>query len=302
MINPEIHYMKHVVVAGGTGLIGRHLENELIEAGHHVQILTRNPQKSNHIKWDPANGEMDVSKMQDTQVIINLCGAGVADKRWSKSRKKELHDSRIVPAKCIEDHLEQLPALDHYVSASGITCYGYDQYKPVFDETDKYGQDYLSQLVKQWEAAADRLSGKVKVTKLRIAVVLTPEGGALPKLAKTVRQGIGSPLGSGNQNMPWIHINDLAKTFVHVVNNTTEGTFNAHAGNATNAEFMNAVAKQLGKKMWMPKVPGFVMKILLGEMAEMLLGGVVVTNERLQNTGVQFQYSVLDSALKDLLK
>lgn len=292
--------MQRILIAGGTGLIGRALENRLTLSGHEVYVLSRSPKGQNQVLWNPAEGEIDLSKIRSTDVIVNLCGAGVADKPWSSKRKKELLDSRVIPANFLFSLKHEFPHLKQYISASGVNCYGYENRNEPYIESDLFGDDYLSQLVKKWEEGADQFSSDVKVAKLRIAMVLSENGGALAKLSKAVKWGVGSPIASGKQWMTWIHMNDLVLAIEHTISEQLDGAFNTLGSYSTNEDFMKALATSLNKRIWMPNVPAFLMKLILGEMSEMLIKGVKVSNEKLGNTGFDFTYSQLDEALSKL--
>lgn len=285
--------MKTVVIAGGTGLIGRQMETLLTNEGFEVLILSRNPRNDNHVFWNPSEGRMDVDRLSGAEVIINLCGAGVADKSWSTARKKELIDSRVIPARFLYDKRKSFPNLKHYITASGVTCYGYENANEPYSESDELGKDFLSEVVKEWEAAASVFERDYLTSCMRIGIVLTWEGGALPKLAKPIRMGAAAAIGSGNQWMQWIHIDDVIRAFHHVLINELSGTFNTVAGNTTNRDFTRELAKHMGRRMWLPNVPSGVMKLLLGEMSEMILKGVKVDNSRLLNTGFELKYEQL---------
>ncbi len=290
---------KHILIAGGSGLIGTALSKHLTEEGHHVSILSRQ-KKSDFVYWSLIEGVIDESKIKDVQVLINLCGEGIADKNWTKSRKKALLDSRVESTKLLFKYSEKMPKLEHYISASGITCYGYDEKLEGYEETDDFGTDYISQLVKKWEISADLFKSKVTVSKIRTGIVLSDQGGAIDKMIKPIRFSLGASLGSGKQILPWIHINDLSRMFSHIIAFKSEGIFNACANNSTNLDFMNTLAQSIGKRNWLPAVPGILLKMILGEMASLLLKGVHVSNKKIQRTNFKFEYVELKEALKSL--
>lgn len=291
---------KSIAIAGGTGLIGRKLEKKLRSSGYDVLILSRKPKKENHIFWNPVEQKIDIEKLQNTKVIINLCGAGIADKPWSKNRKKELHDSRIIPNKFLSSIQNQLPQLEQFVSASGVNAYGYEHRTEAYTEEDEFGSDYLSQLVQKWEESTNEFKN-IPVTKMRISMVLTSEGGAMEKLLKPIKFHLGSGLGSGKQPMSWVHIDDLTNAFLFAVKNQLNGAYNILNGSVPNKEFMSVLSKVHEKKMWLPNVPSFALKIALGEMSEMLLKGVKISNEKIKNEGFIFEYLELKRALQQLI-
>lgn len=290
----------NVLIAGGTGLIGRKLEEKLQQKGFLVSVLTRHPKRTNEFKWDPQKKEIDFTDLASIDVLINLSGAGIADKRWTEERKKELHQSRIGTNEFLFSLIDQMSGLKQFVSSSGINCYGYQDDK-IYTESDSFGTDYLSQLVKVWEESADLFASHAKVAKIRTAVVLDDRGGALQKMSSAVKIGVGSPLGSGTQMMPWIHQKDLIDLFIHVIENQLDGSYNAVAHCDSNKQFMSTLAKTLGKPFFFPNVPAFVMKVMLGEMAVVLLDGLQASNEKIRKSGFKFQFTNLEDALNDLL-
>ncbi|MFN5147981.1 MAG: TIGR01777 family oxidoreductase [Flavobacteriia bacterium] len=294
--------MKNVLIAGGTGLIGQRLQELLTAKGHIVSVLTRKPQKVNEFYWDPAEKKIDAKAFVNVQVLINLSGAGIADSKWTAARKKELYDSRIGANEFLFAQADKIPQLEQFISSSGINAYGYDDGNREHVESDAFGKDYLSDLVRQWEESADLFRSKCKVAKIRTAVVLDPKGGALARMKGPINAGIGSPLGSGEQQMPWIHYEDLVRIFQHVIDQQMEGAFNVVTSNASNKEFMKTMATVLKKPFFFPKVPSFVLKILFGEMADMLLKGAKGSNQLIRSTGYEFVFSDLEKALKDVLK
>lgn len=293
--------MKNILIAGGSGLIGSELANFLKSKGYSVKILSRTA-NANYVLWNPEKREIDSNQVKDTDILINLSGTGIDEKRWTTQRKKALIDSRVDTTNALFELKGHFPQLKQYISASGITAYGFDDGTVEHLESDSFGTDFLSQLVKSWEEAADQFKAIAKVAKLRIAVVISRKGGALPKMSKPVRLGIGSAIGSGKQQMAWVHIEDLVRIFEHAISNELEGSYNTNASNTSNAQLVEAIAKQLNKRLWFPKVPQFIMKLVFGQMAEMLLKGSKASNSSLLKTGFTFNYETLESALQKELK
>jgi uncharacterized protein (TIGR01777 family) len=194
-----------------------------------------------------------------------------------------------------------MPKLEHFVCASGINAYGFNDDHRMYVEEDNYGKDFLSQLVKVWELSAQRFSTICPVTILRIGVVMSSNGGALEKMTPAVRYGMGSPIGSGKQMVPWIHLTDLCNLFYHVIAHNITGTYNAAAGQVTNAALMKSIATTLRKPFWAPNVPSFVLRAMFGEMSLVLLKGVSASNEKIKKTGFKFRFEELSDALKNLL-
>lgn len=293
-----------ILLAGGTGMIGKQMQDFLLNRGHEVRILSRKPSNlSKHIfHWQPTKNEIDTAALVGVTTIINLSGAGIADERWTTDRKKEMINSRVVPTQFLASLAPKMPDLKQYISASGINCYGYDNHAKVYQENDSFGKDFLSQVVEKWEHAADAFSPFCVVTKIRTSVVLTSKGGALGTIAKPIKMGLTSALGTGKQWMPWIHIDDLVGMFNFVMENRLEGSFNANAKIINNLEFTDALAKQLGRKRWLPNAPAFVLKVILGEMSSVVLEGVNASNEKIKKAGFVFQYEKLGDALKQIYR
>jgi hypothetical protein len=249
---------------------------------------------------------MDRRAMDGVDAIIHLAGAGVAEKRWTTSRKKELFDSRVRSTEMLRMELarghHQVKA---FISASAVGYYGAGDGVKVFFEEDPPGTDFLAQLTKNWEEAAGKIrTPEIRVVNLRIGIALSSKGGALPSLARPVRLGFGSALGDGRQFLSWVHIDDLCEAFIRIVEDETlSGSYNvAGTQPVTNLEMTQAIAKVLKKALWAPRVPAFILRLLLGEMAFVVLTGSKVSSEKLLRIGFQFRWTNLDDALRDLLR
>ncbi len=297
-----------VLVTGGTGLVGSRLKQLLLERGYQVRFLSRNPEKVSQIEsfvWDVNQQSVDEKALSGVDYIIHLAGAGVADKKWTKQRKKEILESRTLSTRLLRTALAKT---DHtvkaFISASAIGYYGWDTGGVWKKEESRFGDDFLATVTKAWEAEIDEV-GKlgVRIAMLRIGVVLSEKGGALKEITKPVRLGVGAPLGSGNQYMSWIHVDDLCNMFIHAMEDQNiKGIYNAVAPNpVTNKELSRLSAQILGKPFFLPNVPGFVLKLVLGEMASMVLGGSRVSSEKIQSNGFQFSFPEVKPALNDLL-
>ncbi|UII28475.1 TIGR01777 family oxidoreductase [Fulvivirga maritima] len=296
-----------VLITGGTGLIGGRLTELLQQKNYTVKYLSRNPKKVKNIEayaWDVNAHTIDEACLQGTDYIINLAGAGIADERWNKERKKILLESRTRSTALLKDllrdHEHQVKAV---VSASAIGYYGYDSGGVMKREESRFGDDFLATVTKAWEAEADLIADLgIKVSKIRVGLVLTPKGGALEKLMIPAKFGLNAPLGSGDQYMSWIHIDDLCHQFIYAMENQLIGPYNGVAPNpVTNKEFTKTTSSVLHKPAFLPPVPAFMLKLILGEMASMLLGGSRVSSEKIEEKGFQFQYPQLRSALEDLI-
>ncbi|WP_300665457.1 TIGR01777 family oxidoreductase [Fluviicola sp.] len=291
--------MEKILIAGGSGLIGTGLAQHLRSLGHEVWILTRRNSDPEHffLNWDPVKKTIDPLALENTSVLINLCGAEMAAKRWTKSRIQELYDSRIETTRFLFKTFKTSPDLKQYVSASGAVAYGFEDQEKLHQEEDAFGNDLISDITRKWEQAADQFQEYCMVSKIRIAVVLSEHGGALARLADPVKKGFGAVLGSGEQPIPWIAADDLSRLFGHVITNKLEGVYHASAGNTTNKELTRMIAKVLKKRL-LPAVPGFIIRVLFGKMAIMLLFGNRVSNVRIRSTGFSFQSEDLNSTIR----
>ncbi|MEP4531808.1 MAG: TIGR01777 family oxidoreductase [Cyclobacteriaceae bacterium] len=294
-----------ILITGGSGLVGNHLSNLLTEAGHQVVHLSRNVSGNEPyptFKWDIHKGEIDETAFDQVTHIVHLAGAGVADKKWTDERKKVILDSRIKSTELLFTYASKLDLnLKSYISASAIGLYPYNDEVWAYEHTDP-GEGFLPDVVKEWEKAADLFQGVASVAKVRIGVVLSPEGGAMAEIARPIKMFAGAPLGSGQQVMSWIHIHDLAGIFKFIIEEEIQGVFNATSPNpATNAQLTRCIARALQKPLILPKVPAFVMKMMLGQMAEIVLKGSKVSSAKIQTAGFNFKFPELDEAVKDLL-
>jgi uncharacterized protein (TIGR01777 family) len=297
--------MAKILITGGSGLVGTQLSEQLTKDGHEVSHLSRTIGGSNYptFKWDLKKGFIDEEAFVGLDHIIHLAGAGVADERWTEKRKKLILDSRVDGVRLLYDYVSKLDVkLKSFVSASAIGIYGGDTGDVLLKEDSPYGNDFLAEVVKSWEAETDKFSKITKVAKVRIGIVLSEKGGALPEILKPIKLYAGAPLGTGEQYLSWIHINDLCAIFAYIVSNNLEGVYNATAPNpVTNEAMTKAIAKTVVKPLFLPNVPAFVMNLMLGEMAQIVLGGNKVSGERIIQTGFRFEYDLLQDALRDLL-
>jgi uncharacterized protein (TIGR01777 family) len=271
----------------------------LIERGHHVYKLSRNAVKKGYIQWDPRSKKVDEKYLDRIDILINLAGANIGDKNWTAARKKELIDSRVESTEFLSEIAAKMPKLSYYIGASGVNCYEENQQK-VFHESDQYGTDFLSILVRDWEMASDRFSGICPYMKLRIAMVLSNQGGSLTAMKRPVYFGLGSPLGTGNQFHPWIHIDDLCRMILFGIDKKLEGTYNAVAECDTNRTMMKGIAKYMHRPFFLPAVPSTILKFILGERSMLVLADLRVSNEKIKNAGFSFKYEKLNKALKVL--
>jgi hypothetical protein len=300
--------MATILITGGSGLIGSALTGSLLASGHSVRHLGREARHTEGVDtfvWDPRMGRIDPASVEGVDHIVHLAGAGIADKRWSKARVQELIDSRAATSRLLMSAFaahESAPI--SIVSAAGVNYYGANTEEHVFTETDPPGTDTIGVISKAWEEAVDEWSSITRVVKLRTPIVLSAKGGALGKLAAPVRWGLGAPLGSGKQWMPWVHIDDLVRIYEHALFDARmSGAYNANAmGTVQNRTFINELSKALHRPCFLPPVPGVALKLALGELATLLLEGSRASNEKLVASGFEFQHPELEGALRDLMQ
>lgn len=290
-----------VLIAGGSGLIGKRLVEHLYKKGFDVAILSRNKVDKDAIYWNPSKGEIDTSILHKVTHLINLSGVSIAGGRWTEVRKKEIIDSRVASTEFLFKNKSYFHNLKHYISASGVSCYGIDDLNKVYTEADAFGNDFLSEVVSKWELAADLFSTICTVSKVRISPVLDSKGGFISEMKKPIQFGVGAVLGSGNQWMPWIHQRDLVSIFEFIINHQLEGPFNAVSGNVTNRTLTQMLARKLHRPLVLPALPAWSAKLIFGEMATLFLDGVQVSNQKLIDKGFSFQYTDLDKALDQIL-
>jgi uncharacterized protein (TIGR01777 family) len=301
--------MATILITGGTGLIGLRLAEILKYQGHRLHLLSRSNKSVKPydavFSWDVKNGIIDESAFDGVEVIVHLAGAGIADQRWTDERKAEILSSRVDSAKLILDTLKHRnQSISVFVSGSAIGWYGAYSDSLIHNETEPAASDFMGETCRKWEYAADLFQGVAdRIVKIRTGVVLDKRGGALPKMAQPVQWFIGSPLGTGKQQIPWIHLEDICTIFSNAVSDARYyGPINAIATeNCTNKEFTKLLAKVLHRPMLPVNVPSFMIKAIFGEMAAVVLEGSKVSNHRIKQIGYAFKFSNLEAALKDIL-
>ena len=300
--------MKEVVlITGASGMIAKELAKK-IGREYEIRFLTRKKEHDHEYEWDIRKGSIDEVALENVSHIIHLAGANISEKRWTPERKRELISSRVDSAELLRTALRKHKIkLKSFISASGINFYGTETSEKIYTENDPPGNDFLSEVVVLWERAADDFKEQdlaERVVKIRTAVVLSEKDGALKKMVPPIQYYIGSPLGSGQQYMPWIHVEDICSVYeLALKNSTMDGAYNAVSPqHATNKDLTKKIAKVLGKRLFMPNVPGFVLKLIFGELATAILEGSRASSQKLQDAGFHFKFPELNEALVDLLK
>ena len=296
-----------VLLAGGTGLVGDRLCQILLQNGYRVIILSRKKYSNGNIpvyEWDIDNGLIDENAILRADYVINLTGAGIADKRWTPERKKILIESRTKSTALL---LATFQKLNHfpkaYLSAAAIGFYG-NRADEILDEDSSSGNGFLSECCIAWENAVQEITNiGIRTVVCRIGVVLSTQGGALAETIKPMRFGLASFFGTGKQYYSWVHIDDLCNIFLRgIEDETLSGTYNAVAPNpVTNKEFTKILKYCYPKFTILAPVPSFVMRLILGEMADVVLTSSIVSSAKIEQEAFVFQYPDLTFALKDLL-
>ena len=288
-----------VAVAGSSGLIGSALVGALRSADHRVlRIVRRAAANRDELCWNPDSGDFDPAGLDGVDAVVNLCGVGVGDKRWSGAFKQSLRDSRIEPTEVISAAVAQagVPIL---VNASAVGYYG-DSGSRIVDENASAGTGFLARLCVDWEAAtAAAEAAGVRVVLARTGLVLSPGGGLLGKLKPLFGLGLGGRLATGRQYMPWISLEDEVRALLFAIRSGgLSGPVNFTGPEpVTNAEFTAALARALNRPAPF-LVPGFALKTLLGEFAEEgLLGGQRAVPAALERAGFAFHHNTLSEAL-----
>lgn len=297
-----------ILITGASGLIGTRLSEMLMDRGHVVAHLTRKPVSGGRYKqygWDPARGSIDDGCIDKTQAIIHLAGESVVSASWSKERKAEIITSRTQSIGLLYDLLKKHEnTVSVCISAGGIGYYG-DRGNTLLTEESGPGTGFLPESCMAWEEAVETgtLLG-LRICQIRTGIVLSLKGGALKELEKTVKIGLGAPLGTGKQYLSWIHIDDLCRIYIRALENPVfTGIFNGVAPNPViNEEFTRILAAVLNKPLFLPHVPDFAMQLILGERKHVVLDSDNVSNQKLLETGFEFQFKLLSAALLDIYK
>ncbi|RZK48496.1 MAG: TIGR01777 family protein [Pedobacter sp.] len=300
--------MKIILIAGATGFIGKSLVKYLLNQGYHVHALTRKNKTEEHpnlkwFSWNPLTGTLDPEALKDVEVIINLIGTSIAEKRWTRTRKKILLNSRVKPIdllfKAIKAQVNKNghTTIKTFISSSAVGYYGAVTSSKIYQETDSPGNDFLASICVQWENAAKQIATLgIKTYILRKGIILGKQGGMYKKMAPLAKWGINIALGNGKQYLPWINLSILLQLYKTIIENETQAKaahktleavsenptiFNVvSASHMTMNQFSSKLLAAFGKKSYLPNIPAFIIKVALGEMSVMLLEGSRVSNEK----------------------
>lgn len=298
-----------ILIAGGSGAIGRHLEDFLCKKKIETCTLSRNINKADDSRvfyWNVENNEIDERCFNNVSHIVQLSGANISEKRWSAKRKNEIINSRVNSTNLLFDCVNKNKIkLKGFISASAIGYYGSVISSGILSESDFPGNDFLAQTCVSWEKAADQFGSiGIRIVKIRTGIVLMKNEGALKKFLIPSSIGTMTVLGTGSQYFTWIHINDLCEMYYNaIIDETFNGAFNAVAPSfITNYDFIVALKQALNKPLLIVNIPKFLLKIVLGEMSESLLKGNRISSDKVLNTGYKFIFDTPEKALSDLLR
>ena len=298
-----------ILITGATGLVGQEIVSLCHQLDIDVNYLTTSKDKimseSNYqgYYWNPKIGEIDTDCFKGVEVIVNLAGATVA-KKWTASYKKEILESRTHTTSLIFDSLKSITnSVHHVISASAIGIYPDSFQNYYMEDAKERDKGFLGQVVSSWEDTVTQFSELgIKVSLLRIGLVLSSKGGAFLKLVQPIRYGVGAFFGKGEQWQSWIHVEDLARMFVYVMQKELKGVFNAVSPNpVSNKKLINTIAARLGRRILLPNIPRLAMRLVLGEMHILLFSSQRVCCNKLLETGFVFKHDNIASAIDDLL-
>ncbi|MET2986196.1 TIGR01777 family oxidoreductase [Aureibaculum conchae] len=299
-----------ILITGATGLIGAEIIKLCEKKNYFVHYLTTSKDKikdttsKKGFYWNPKSQEIDVTCLDGVNAIINLAGASVSE-RWTEKHKENMLNSRIDTVQLLYKLLsENEHNVTHFSSASALGIYPSSLEAKYREKDDTViNATFLGEVVKKWEDEMDTIESLgITVSKLRTGIVLSAKGGALEQMKKPVKWYMGAPLGNGKQVQSWIHIADMASMYLYIIEHNSGGVFNASASNpVSNQQLTEAIAKQLNKPIWLPNVPSFVLKLVLGEMSAIVLESQHLINDKIKYQGFQFQYEWIDDALEDCL-
>lgn len=303
-----------VLITGATGLVGKEVTRLCRAQGISVHYLTTSQKKiiseSDYkgFYWNPLKGEFDIASLDGVTIIIHLAGASIAQK-WTKKNRRHIKESRIKSAQLLYDALVRFresgntPSVKHIISASAIGCYPSSPTKLYDERYPNYASGFLGEVVKEWEEAIIQFQKlDIATTIIRTGIVLDKTQGALPQIVKPIRLYAGAPIGDGQQWQSWIHIEDMARMYMHIIEEELTGIYNGVAPNpVTNEKLTKVIAEVIKKPLFLPKVPKNVIKMMLGEMSAIALESQLVSAEKIQETGFVFNYTTIEQAIQNIL-
>jgi len=300
--------MQTVLITGGTGMIGTRLSKTLKEKGYRVTFLSRKRKKEDPLvyQWDWTRDHIEKGALENADYIIHLAGANLLDTPWTQKGMQAIVDSRVRSGQMIFKNIKALNKKPvAFISASAVGHYGVEASQRIFIETDPPAGDFLAETCRKWEQMADQFGTLgIRTVKIRTAPVMAMEGGALPKMITPLKWGIAPVIGKGQQYMPWIHIDDLCGIYLKAIEDVQmSGAYNAVAPeHRTNKDFVHTLARHLGKIIWLPRIPLFLVKLVFGKKSMALTGGSRVSSDKIRDAGYTFKFPGLQEALAEILK
>lgn len=299
-----------ILITGATGLVGTAITKKCHDRGYEVHYLTTSKTKldadpnSRGFLWNPSKGAIDGACFEGVDAIVNLAGATIA-RRWTENYKATILQSRVDSLNTLRKGMQANGiSIPYVISASAIGVYP-SSFTNYYEEDSKTVADtFLGKVVSAWEQAADtlELAGST-VAKVRIGLVLSADDGALPQMVKPVQMYAGAAFGSGEQWQSWIHIDDLADIFLFLIETRAGGVYNGVAPNpVTQSKLIQAIARVVKKPLWLPNIPGGVLKLIMGEMSTILMESQRVSSKKLETKGFSFTYPNLLPALEEILQ
>ena len=298
------------LITGASGLIGKNLLDKLLKKDVEINILTtsKNLKSSNKkvkkFYWNPEKEIIDSSSILGVSVVINLAGSPIAQ-LWTKNAKRSILNSRIKSVELLNMIiLENNVKIDQFLCASAIGIYQSSTILKHDESSKKISNSFLGNTVKKWESSCDRLlKNEIKITYLRIGLVLSKKGGLLKPILHSINFYMGTWFGNGKNIYSWVHIDDLVSSIIFLIENNCKGVYNLVAPNpVTSKQFTLTISKILGKKIIIPSIPLKIIEFFTGSMSELLLFSQDVCSKKIESDGFKFKYPYLDLALKDLLK
>jgi uncharacterized protein len=298
-----------VLITGGSGLVGRYLTSVLLAEGFNVAHLSRETNDSGEVrvyKWNPVKGDLNPEVFEGIDYLIHLSGANIGEKRWTKRRKEEILNSRVESAGLLFRTIAANGInLKAYITASATGYYGSVTSDRIFSEYDAPSEDFLGSVCRLWEESADpfKESG-IRTVKIRTAVVLEKNDSALTRLMTPAKYGIVIRLGNGKQYFPWIHIDDLCNIYLKAITDEKmDGAYNAVAPQHVNHnDFVRTMAGVIKMPVFLPPVPSFILRAVMGEMSDIVLKGSRISAEKIIKAGYGFRFGKLDQALTDIVR
>jgi len=300
--------METILIAGGTGLIGKYLAQLLFEKGYSIKILSRRKLKNDSFEyfvWDVKNNYLEEDALKDVSHIINLTGANIGSNRWTATRKKEILSSRIDSTKFLYYAVKKNNiVLKTFITSSATGFYGAITTDVIYKETDHPAQDFLGSICQKWEEASQLFAKDgIRTVQIRTGVVLSKTEGAFPKMTLPFKFRLKTILGSGEQYIPWIYIDDICNIYSFAIENKSiNGPYNAVADFGIKyKDFVDLISSYMNKKIITIRIPKIILRLILGEMSLIVLEGSRISNVKIKNDGYEFKYPNLNNTLKYLV-